>query len=84
MVISLGTLRNVHWDFFASPGRIAVSVRIGNWRPVSDASSTFFWKMPYMAAAAPEHVGPMPINASVCDSTLRAMEIAWSALHAES
>ena len=83
-MISLGTLRNVHWDFLARPGRIAVSVRMGNWRPVSDASSTVFWKMPYMAAAAPEHVGPMPTSASVCDSTLRATEMAWSALQAES
>ena len=83
MVGSWGTLRNDHSEIFASPGLIAVSVKIGNCSPESPAASTFCWRIPKRGSATLEQVGPMATSQSSLAS-FRTTEMPSSALHRSS
>src|SRR5262245_49282047 len=80
---SLGTLRNDHSEIFASPPLAATSAMIGNCSPVSDASPTFFWRMPNSDSATFEQVGPTATKASV-EAMRRMTEMPSSALQRSS
>src|SRR6266852_1646074 len=76
---SLGTLRNDHSEIFASPPFAATSAMIGNCKPLSDASPTFFWRIPNNDSATLEQVGPTATKASD-DAMRRTTEMPSSAL----
>src|SRR5262245_20334931 len=80
---SVGTLRNDHSEIFASPPLAATSAMIGNCSPLSEASPTFFCRMPNSDSATFEQVGPTATNASV-DAMRRTTEMPSSALQRSS
>src|SRR5262245_37389192 len=80
---SLGTLRNDHSEIFARPPLAATSAMIGNCRPLSDPSPTFFCRMPNNDSATLEQVGPTATKASD-DAIRRTTEMPSSALQRSS
>src|SRR5262245_10929017 len=80
---SLGTLRNDHSEIFASPPLAATSAMIGNCSPLSDASPTFFCRMPNSDSATFEQVGPTATKASL-EAMRRTTEMPSSALQRSS
>ena len=80
---SLGTLRNDHSEIFARPPLAATSAMIGNCSPLSDASPTFFCRMPNSDSATLEQVGPTATKASL-EAMRRTTEMPSSALQRSS
>src|SRR5262245_7461651 len=80
---SLGTLRNAHSDILARPPLAATSAMIGNCKPLSEASPTFFCRMPNRDSATLEQVGPTAIKASL-EAIRRTTEMPSSALQRSS
>ena len=80
---SLGTFRNDHSEILASPPLAATSAMMGNCRPLSDASPTFFCRIPKSDSATLEQVGPTATKASV-EAMRRTTEMPSSALQRSS
>src|SRR5262245_37942609 len=80
---SLGTLRNDHSEILASPPLAATSAMMGNCSPLSDASPTFFCRIPNSDSATLEQVGPTATNASD-EAMRRTTEMPSSALQRSS
>src|SRR6266849_6391818 len=80
---SLGTLRNDHSESFARPSLAATSAMIGNCSPLSDASPTFFCRIPNSDSATLEQVGPTATKASL-EAMRRTTEMPSSALQRSS
>src|SRR5438876_4946171 len=76
---SLGTLRNDHSEILARPPLAATSAMIGNCSPLSEASPTFFCRMPNSDSATFEQVGPTATKASV-EAMRRTTDMPSSAL----
>src|SRR5262244_2546459 len=80
---SLGTLRNDHSEILASPPLAATSAMMGNCRPLSVVSPTFFCRIPKSDSATLEQVGPTATKASV-EAMRRTTEMPSSALQRSS